>query len=169
MNIQNQKPFVSRRSGVGTGATSLLMIFTVLCFATLAMLSFSTAAANMRIQRRGMQNGQNISAARGAAAQGLAALDEKLYALSQSYAQGNITQQQYQSGALAAAPVQGWQLQQETGNLQLIIQIDDTNELLTEIAISPPGQAQRYTVLRQVTRLIGGWHPGAGGSLWQQG
>ena len=42
----------ARRSGVGTGTTSLLMIFTVLCFATLAMLSLSTAANGRRIAAR---------------------------------------------------------------------------------------------------------------------
>lgn len=74
---EKYKPTV-RSSGVGTGTISLLMIFTVLCFATLAMLSLSTAASSQRIQERALESGRLLAVAKGEAATHIAQVDAHL-------------------------------------------------------------------------------------------
>ncbi|NLW79616.1 MAG: hypothetical protein GXY32_09435 [Ruminococcaceae bacterium] len=85
MNNTKRKTRTGRRSGVGTGTTSLLMIFTVLCFATLAMLSLSTASSSQRIQAEGLLNAKAVAAAKGEAAVQVAKLDTDLALLQEYY------------------------------------------------------------------------------------
>lgn len=164
------KPLIRRRNGVGTGTTSLLMIFTVLCFATLAMLSLSTAAASRRIQQRGIENSVNLAAAQGQAAQAVAALDEALLALRQEYTDppGAITDRDvsYDDAALNAATALGWAALEEAGALELVLPVDEGTELVTTLRLNAQDEEARYTLTGQASRLIDGWQPEDDGGLW---
>lgn len=69
---------IRRRPGMGVGTISLLVIFTVLCFSTLALLSLSSAANYRRISRPSQIAAQNLAAAEGVAAEKIADLDAVL-------------------------------------------------------------------------------------------
>jgi hypothetical protein len=161
--MEQRQPHTMRRSGVGTGTISLLMIFTVLCFATLAMLSLSTAAASQRIQQRGVQGSLSSAEARGAAAEKVAALDA---ALLEPWRLGGGAAEAYLEAATEIALGQGWDENEENGTLLLILPAGDTSELVTELRLLAPGDVGRYEVVRQNTRILGGWQPGEDGSLW---
>ncbi|MGD9559165.1 MAG: hypothetical protein AB7V55_00980 [Oscillospiraceae bacterium] len=150
------------RAGVGTGTTSLLMIFTVLCFATLAMLSLSTAASNQRIQRRGLEHTQSLSAARGEAAVATAKLDALLLALSGQHADA----ENYMIDALSSAEFDGWEADAASATVRLTTVVDEENLLITELQLLPLGEDARYTLLRQTPTLAAGWVPEYEGELW---
>lgn len=152
------------RSGVGTGTTSLLMIFTVLCFATLAMLSLSTAASNDRIQERGLSGSKALAEARGAAAVEVAGLDEMLLQLQEQDTGGA-----YLEEALALAATRGWQADAATGTITLHSNVDGDSVLVTKLQILEPENTARYEVVSQTTELVNGWTPEQDGQLWQPG
>ncbi|MDL2219036.1 hypothetical protein LJC04_01680 [Ruminococcaceae bacterium OttesenSCG-928-O06] len=161
--VSRQKPLVGRRSGVGTGTTSLLMIFTVLCFATLAMLSLSTAAASMRTQGRGIATAQSAAAARGIAAAQVAALDAELAELREDADDAEA----YAANAGLLAAAHGWQPAEDDAlTFSLITPVSETTELLTVLRLQPLHEDGRYTVVQQITRLVDGWTPD-GGQLWE--
>ncbi len=164
---QTRRKAVRRRSGVGTGTTSLLMIFTVLCFATLAMLSLSTAAANARIQGRGLESQRLLAAAKGAAAADVAGLDEVLYQLQREMPAngGQAAEDAYYEQALAAAAARGWQTDAGPGAISMRSAISEDSVLVTTLQLLPPGGA-RYQVLAQVSQLVSGWAPEQNGQLW---
>lgn len=159
------KPRQKHRSGVGTGTTSLLMIFTVLCFATLAMLSLSTAASNARIQNRGLQGASALAAAKGAAATEVANLDEELFLLLNK--SGGA--EDYLDLAFGIAQNRGWIVDKANASILLRQTIDDGSLLETELLLLKPGLGARYQVLRQVSTLVNGWAPETGGQLWTPG
>lgn len=152
----------SGRSGVGTGTISLLMIFTVLCFATLALLSLSTAASDRRIQSRGYENAVQLATAEGLVSEKLAELDKELYALADGGAD-------YEQQATAKAQSLGWTLDEESGYLVYEVEIDTENNLVTTVRIDPSGAGARYTVIGQTTVYQGEWEPEVDGSLWVPG
>lgn len=152
----------SGRSGVGTGTISLLMIFTVLCFATLALLSLSTAASDRRIQSRGYENAVQLATAEGTVSEKLAGLDKVLYDL--EGAGGEYLEQ-----ATEAARNLGWTLDEESGYLVYEVEIDTENNLVTTVRIDPAEAATRYTLIGQTTVYQGEWEPEADGGLWMPG
>lgn len=165
--VKKAKSVSTRGGGVGTGTTSLLMIFTVLCFATLAMLSLSTAASNDRIQSRGLDGGKNLSTAKGESAMEVAQLDEQLLDLKLAYAsQGKTDEKAYMQEAYELAKNRGWQYNEDNNTLVWTQNMDSRNELLTQIQILSPAEDQRYTVIWQVSQIIGGWEPEGDRQMW---
>ena len=152
-----------RRSGVGTGTTSLLMIFTVLCFATLAMLSLSTAASNERIQTRGIFGAQSAAAARGVAAEYTAALDEELLALRQSTP---ASEEVFFAKAEDLAENMGWSVSREDHTVTLQLPVNDTSILVTTLRICSLQEEMRYESMLQQTAPKDGWQADGGGNLW---
>ena len=120
------------RLGMGVGTTSILMIFTVLAFATLSLLSLSTSASNMRIQQRGTDRTVALAAAEGTAAAKLAELDAALAGLSAGGAG-------YEDAALSAAKDIGFTVDGETKTATYTVAIDEDNDLVTVVAFSGAG------------------------------
>ncbi len=163
MNNTAKKRFKVGRTSVGTGTTSLLMIFTILCFATLAMLSLSTADSYRSLQQTGTENTQQIAQAKGQAAQTLAELDAQLAELQRQYSQDA---QPYQDAATQKAQQLGWIVDDEMGTVYYVTDMPDENELVTELEINELSAELRYTLVRQITRLSGGWAPEEAGQLF---
>lgn len=152
----------SGRSGVGTGTISLLMIFTVLCFATLALLSLSTAASDRRIQQRGFERTQNLAAAEGRAAEKLAELDGALLALPDDAAGADG----YLAAALTAARGFGWEVDAAAASCQWTEPIDSENDLVTTIRLGDGDEDARYTLTGQATVYVGSWEAEESGGVW---
>ena len=148
----------SARMGMGVGTTSILMIFTVLAFATLALLSLSTSASNMRIQQRGTNRTVALAAAEGAAAAKLAELDAALSGIPAGGA--------YEDAALAAAEGAGFTVDNAAKTATYISSIDDNDELVTVVAF-PGAGTPGYRLVSQVSRYTGEWTPEGGGGFWQ--
>lgn len=164
MNTQqiSKKPQKIRRSSVGTGTTSLLMIFTVLCFATLAMLSLSTASSNQRIQKRGFERTASVVAAQGIAAEKLAEIDARL----QQAQWAASSEDAYYTTVFALAPDFNAQADSEAKTWVFTVPLDENSELVTVLEILPPGGAGRYTIRTQASRMSGEWTPESQGQLW---
>lgn len=171
--MNQPKPSQKRSSSIGTGTISLLMIFTVLCFATLAMLSLSTAAANANIQQRGILRQTAISQAKGDTATEVAGLDAELLVLQQQHA-GNF--QSFFDEALQVAEARGWVADAATNRIVFRLPVEvpaedgeETTvsfELVTTLELLPPGSTSRYNVVGQTTELVDGWQAEDGGQLW---
>lgn len=147
----NQNQPRRTRSSVGTGTTSLLMIFTVLCFATLGMLTLSTAASNARIQQRSFEGTAALAAAEGKAAEAVARLEAALA----TAAQGDAL-------AEAATPL-GFTETEEPGVWQLVTEVEQDHQLITQVQAKQNGAVQ---VVGQTTQYTGAWTPGQNGQLW---
>lgn len=149
-----------RRSGVGTGTTSLLMIFTVLCFATLAMLSLSTANSNRRIQERGFDRISSLAEAAGSSDLKLSELDAAIAAISSE------NEQDYFEKALAAGEKLGCQADRENNTLVFSVPVDENSDYVTLIHILPPGEPRRYFIQTQATMMTDEWTPEPRGQVW---
>lgn len=137
-----------RRSAIGTGTTSLLVIFTLLCFATLAMLSFTTAVSNQRMQKGSGENVTNRLAAEGIAAAALARLDDELLGA---------------GDADAILDELGFTAGEEKDTYRLVTPIDDTNQLITEVELSGVGS---YRLVAQRVEWTGEWTPEQTVGVW---
>ena len=162
MNETKKTAYQGRSLSIGTGTTSLLMIFTLLCFATLALLSLSTAVSNRRTQNRGQEAARLLAVAKGQAAQSVAELDEELVSLNENLATGK----DFQKEALRLAQELGWQAGEEENHILINHTVDANNTLLTEIKLSPQGATERYTLVRQISNLAQGWKPEGKDQLW---
>lgn len=149
----------SARPGVGTGTVSLLMIFTVLCFATLAMLCLSTAASDRRIQQRGYQRAVDLAAAEGTAAEAMAELDEALLMLD---SQGEA----YLKKALQAAAGLGWEVAEAEGSATWTAPLNENNNLVTAVHINTGAAGTRFFITSQTTVYTGAWEAEPPGDLW---
>ncbi len=149
--FQKRKP-KGARNGFGTGTTSLLMIFTVLCFATLALLTLSTAASNARIQQRSFAGTAALAKAEGAAAEALARLDEALL--------------QNPQNPEAVLLQQGWKKTGEEGRYQIATLIEAGHDLVTVIEVKATGNWQ---MVAQRASYTGEWTPAAPGPIWNGG
>lgn len=157
-----RRVFSSRRSGVGTGTTSLLMIFTVLCFATLALLSLSTAATNRRIQQRGQQAATSFALAQGDSAKKLSEIDEVLAELQTQ----DLGDPVYFTQAAARLELLGCTAGKNTNEMEFTLPIDEFNVLKVNFTINSQQDTHRFTLQRQISERIGEWEPEDNGILW---
>ena len=146
MDTKPRKPARRARSAVGTGTTSLLMIFTVHCFATLALLSLSTATSNQRIQQRSVDGINTLATAEGEAATKLAELDTALQS----------------GGAGTNVQTLGWQKGEGENTYTYTVAIDSEHQLITTVEINN----RNYTLLSQKSVYTGSWEPGTDGQIW---
>lgn len=151
--MKRRKPEHSGRSSMGTGTTSLLMIFTVLCFATLALLSLSTAVSHRSIQQRSMEETAAQAAAEGEAALRLAELDTALEAAGSD---------SWESTARDL----GWFPGEEEGHMVYVLPVSRDHELATTVELTQNGAAH-YRLVAQVSRYTGHWEPVPEDQLWQ--
>ncbi len=156
-----------QRAGIGTGTTSLLVIFTILCLATLAILSLSTAASSQRIHRRSAEATMSLAVAEGAADVKLAEIDGMLADLQAGTGAGE--ENAYYVAALRGASAMGCQIDSGKNQITYSVPIDENNELVTKILVLNPTGGERYTVLEQVAVRTGPWEPVDEGELWTGG
>ncbi len=149
----------SARTGMGVGTTSILMIFTVLAFATLAMLSMSTVMSNATIQTRGTKGVIALAAAEGEAAEKAAALDEALAGITE-------TGDAYFAAAEAAATGLGFAAGPEERQVAYTADEGDSHEVVMVLELQEPGQDARFTVVQMVSQYTGTWQPETGAGLF---
>ena len=154
------------RQGIGTGTVSLLVIFALLFFSALALLSLTAALGNQRVTRRSLALVTGLSAAEGQMAEVLAQMDEELVALRQEYAAGPQQPEEYYKTAAAAAIQLGFNAQGKENSFAYTLEIDKNHILVTQILLLPPEGPGRYAVIGQYTQVTGEWNPAQGGQLW---
>lgn len=154
----------SVRSGIGIGTISLLVIFTVLCFSTLALLSVSTAVSDQKIQQRSFDHTADLTQAQGRSAENIAVLDAQLYRMSQEEpgAEG------YMESAKTQAKLLGWTVSEEGSQVTWTEPIDRNNNLVTILTLNPSGAGERYILNSQQQEYIGIWEPETGGQVMTQ-
>lgn len=169
-----KRQFVRRRPSLGTGTISLLVIFTVLCFSTLALLSLTSAVNNQRIHHRSLLMAHSLTTAEGDAARTLAQLDETLFTQQQAYAAADnnneVLQQtalnNYYQQAFAAARELGFEVDETTLTATCRHTVDNNNELITVLTFNAPEEAQRYHITAQYSLMTGEWTPDNSGQHW---
>lgn len=168
-NARRQK-YQARRAPIGTGTISLLVIFTILCLTTLALLSLSTAVRNQRISQRSFQLTRGRTAAEGAAAAHIAQIDAVLAELERQYPAGDTpTQQAYYNEAARALEDLDCQVDTERGIVSFTLPINEKNNLITELQLQLPGSGPRYVIIAQTMQPSENWAPEGGGEVWQGG
>jgi len=141
---------------VNTGASFLLVIFTVLCLVTFATLSVVSANADKKLAQSTTDNTTAYYAACSQAEEGLAALDDALAALyPASGGQGGL------EAAVAAAPPTGWTWDGGARTLTADFKISDSQKLAVAVTPHYPGAAGEgyYTVSQWQVENTGTWTP----------
>lgn len=165
------------RASVGTGTISLLMIFTVLCFATLALLSLSTAASNRRIQERSLENAMYMAQAEGVAAQTIAQIDAAIDAVEvetdeeEESLMGIMPDPEeaeaaYYQAAQQAVRALGVEIDSVQHTITFVTEIDEFHELVTVLTIQPPDSSTNIVLTSQTSHYTGTWVPEGQGDLW---
>ena len=165
MTETGNKKRVNRRPGLGVGTVSLLVIFTVLCFSTLALLSLSSAVNYQNTTKPSQQAALSLAAAEGAAAEKLAELDTMLVELqNEIQASGSTgaqtatydsTARAYYDRAAQRAKDLGFEMLEDSQQLRFTLPIDENHELVTEIVLQAPGAETRYVIVKQASVMTG--------------
>lgn len=156
--------FKIRTVGVGTGAVSLLMIFTVLGLTTLALLGLSTSLANRRMGEKSLQNNHQIAQAEQDAAQELADIDAYLAALQTQYPEDEPT---YYANAQTWLSGRGYALNWKEKEATFIVAVSDSAQLEYTFTTLPPSSPYRYHITKEILVSTTEWQPEQGGQLWQ--
>lgn len=138
---------------VGIGASSILMIFVVLCLTTLGVLSFASARANLNLTTRRQAQ---IEAYYGAAAEAqalLAAIDGRLAAMAQAGEEITPAALRRLTGlddAIRVSP---------DGTVSFSLAVGDAQSLEVALTAQPSADSPRYTLLRHQLTYTGEWVP----------
>lgn len=140
---------------VNTGASFLLVIFTVLCLVTFATLSVVSANADKKLAQSTIDSTTAYYAACSQAEEGLAALDDTLAGLTASGSQTAM------EAALAAAPPAGWSWNSGARTLTADFKISDSQKLAVAVTPHYPAAAGEgyYTVSQWQVENTGTWTP----------
>ena len=140
---------MNKRGGsFNVGASSILVIFVLLCLTTFSTLSLISANADHRLTTKAAESAQNYWEANNKAQQVLAKLDT---AISEVYSPGinNFTDKVallFASGLLSPDGVELFVPESQTANLYaFVIPVGDTQELYVEIAIEDSAAHFRRT------------------------
>lgn len=148
-----------RRSGVGVGTISLMVIFTILCLSVLALLSVSTVQSDRRISERSTDNIIDISAQKGSVAKIIAELDDKLVYLP------IMEEEEYFENAMEICEELGFTVYPDRV-VEIIFPLSSGALLKTKLEILPQGEKTRYLALEQVIEQSREWVPEEDGTLW---
>lgn len=137
---------------VGVGASSILMIFIILCLTTLGVLSFASARANLQLTTRRQTQVQAYYATQAEAQRLLARIDEALLA---ARAEPNTYDEQVKSLAALDERI----AVKNNGTVELTLPVGQTQELHLTLAIGGAEDATRYTVMTHYLINIEEWEP----------
>lgn len=140
---------------VGVGASSILMIFIVLCLTTLGVLSFASARADLLLTQRRTQKVQGYYTSAAQADMLLAEIDAALLAAQR-------TPETFREQVLALADlderiVVAGEPGEETVSFTLAA--SETQSLHVELAVKPSDASTRYTLLRHQLVYTAEWAP----------
>lgn len=137
---------------VGIGASSILMIFIVLCLTTLGVLSFASARANLTLTQRRLEQVEAYYEGVAQAQTLLAQIDAALLAASED---ADTYFEQVKALGDIDPRIRAVDAQKVTYTLP----VGDAQSLQVELAIHAPGEAQRYTMTKHQLAYTGEWEP----------
>lgn len=138
---------------IGTGASSIMMVFVVLCLTTFGMLSMLTSRADLRLSRK---NRDAVEAFYAADADGAACLRDIDVCLIQARANARISdahqediyrQQVKQQLSLLSGTSLSVEEDENSLTVEVLIPSGDERTLHIRIRVLPYAQQQRYEVL----------------------
>lgn len=138
---------------VGIGASSIIMIFIVLCLTTLGVLSFASARANLVLTERRQEKVEAFYQTDAKAQALIAAIDSALLKAAQQPAEEFEAHVKALSNIDASIQVKGG------SRAQFSLPVGDTQTLEVELAIQEPGSAQRYSISKYQLMYTGEWAP----------
>lgn len=149
MSMQRQKT----EYRMGTGATSLLMIFIVLCLTTLSILALTTARNDLKMSNRAVEWTRDYYQATDRVQGILSELDAQL-----SARQAQEPEDEYFAG-LEGVAVDGVDLDYNPAERRLAFSVDagEDRYLRVEIECLSPGDGARYRVVKHEMRYKNEW------------
>lgn len=137
---------------VGIGASSILMIFVVLCLTTLGVLSFATARANLQLTgRRQVQ----VEAYYTAAAEAQALIAEIDAALLEAGEDPDT----YDAQVLTLSDIDSRIVVDADRTVSLSFPVGDSQALRVRLAVAEAGDTPRYTVRTHALVNVVDWQP----------
>lgn len=138
---------------MGTGATSLLMIFIVLCLTTLSILALTTARNDLKMSERAVELAQAYYQAADQAQNVLSELDAQL-----SLQRADAPEDEY-FAALEGITLEGVDLDYNPAERRFSFSVDAGNDryLWAEVECLAPGDGARYRVVKHEMRYSNEW------------
>ncbi|MEG1895592.1 MAG: hypothetical protein RR162_05070 [Oscillospiraceae bacterium] len=144
------------KTSVGVGASSVLVIFVVLCLVTFSVLSLVSATADKKLSDKNITHMEEYYSAQAAAYKTLEELDKTL---SQAYINGSATYVDDVKTQLSGK--ENLLVEQQDGKLTVTYttRISDTQALLSEIGVKAPTEATDgfYTIEKWQTIQVADW------------
>ena len=145
---------------ISTGASSILMIFVVLCLTTFAVLSYVTANADSRLTEKAIETTAAYYSADSKAQTAISAFDAKLAELEEQSSQGSsyvelIKQTQFENDGISA------EVQTSNGiyTLHFVVPVSEGQQLEVDLKLeTEPSQAgRRYQITRYQSVVTREW------------
>lgn len=137
---------------VGVGASSILMIFIVLCLTTLGVLSFASARANLTLTNRRQVKVEGYYEALAKSQGMIADIDNALYVAAQDA-------DTYEEQVLALESLDEHIAVSSDLAISIRLPVGENQELRIELQANGPEDAQRYTIVEHYLINIEDWQP----------
>ena len=150
------------------GASSVLMIFIVLCLTAFGVLSLVSARADLRLTDRTVDAVQAYHSADAHTDQLLSVIDQKLAEARDEASRLSAAEAPAGYTALLQASLSGLEdVRLEDGRIFLTVSMKDGREIRTVLELLPLEAAERYRVVsRQLYAAPGGDEPDDGMNVW---
>lgn len=156
-------PFHVRTGGLGTGAISLLVVFTVLGLSMLALLGLSTSLFNQRLGEKSLQSNRQMAQAEQMAALKFAAIDEQLGMLQTEYRED---EEGYDANVKDFLIEQGCVLQWAEKTASFTLALNETTQLEYTFKVEDAFSSFRYRVISEILSSSKDWEAEQPGQLW---
>lgn len=137
---------------VGIGASSILMIFIILCLTTLGVLSFASARANLTLTQRRQAQVEAYYEAAAEAQQMIAFIDVELL-------KAQRDAENYDTYLVALPKLDDRLAVTEDGHISFSLPVGDRQKLEVELSANGAESPQRYTLLTHQTVNVADWKP----------
>ncbi len=150
------------------GASSVLMIFIVLCLTAFGVLSLVSARADLRLTDKTADAAQEYHSADARTDQLLSLIDQKLAAARDDASRLPAAEAPAGYTALLSASLSGLEgVRLEDGRIFLTVSMTDGREIRTELELLPLEEQERYRVVsRQLYAAPGGDGQDDGLNVW---
>lgn len=129
-------------TGFGVGASSIIMIFVVLCLTTFSLLSFSSARSSLRLAEKSKDYNSAFGTAELKANQTLSKIDEKLATAQKSF--------DYGSEVISLSSIDGVKVTFNGNNYKVSYSVPvlKTTFLNVELSVPANPSAYRYNIVK---------------------
>lgn len=147
------------RFRIGTGITSIVMLFIALCLTVFAILSYNSARSDYMLSKEAGDNVYNYYQIRNKAVREIAGINELVMEVKQK-----VTAKDYKKDIISAVENAGYEID-NSDIITMQIDISDKQKLVVKIKINSFEEENGISILNSYISTIGGEYNSQGVSL----